>query len=77
MHISLAAETLFFIGSFPVTNAILTSWIVTLILIVSAILTGLNYKRLPSGLQNLWEMAYETIENLAISVAGEKGKSKE
>ncbi|MBI3887933.1 F0F1 ATP synthase subunit A [Candidatus Microgenomates bacterium] len=75
MHISLAAETLFFIGQFPVTNSILTSWIVTLILIVTGILTGLNYKKLPSGLQTIWEMAYEAIEDFAVSVAGEKGKN--
>lgn len=74
MHISLAAETLFFIGAFPVTNAILTSWLVSLTLVSLAVLIGLNFKKIPSGLQQLFEMVYETIEDLAVSIAGEKGR---
>lgn len=74
MEISLAGQTLFHIGVFPVTNTILTSWIVTLFLIVSGIVVGLNFKKLPSGIQQFWEMIYETLEDLAVGIAGEKGK---
>lgn len=74
MHISLAAQTLFYIGSFPVTNAILTSWIVTAILIVIGVLVGLNFKKIPSTVQQLLEMVYEMIEDLAVSIGGEAGK---
>lgn len=75
MHISLAGEILFYIGQFPVTNAILTSWIVTLFLIVAGTLVGLSFKKIPSVFQQLFEMIYEMIEDLAVSIAGEKGKN--
>lgn len=66
MHISLAAQTLFFIGSFPVTNAILTSWLVSLTLILVALTSRGRF---------LLEMVYEGIEDLAVSIAGEKGRN--
>lgn len=75
MHISLAAQTLFYVGQFPVTNAILTSWIVTLFLIVAGVTVGLGYKKIPSVVQQLFEMVYEMIEDLAVSIGGEKGKT--
>lgn len=74
MHISLAAQTLFYLGSFPVTNAILTSWIVTLLLIIVGVFVGLRFQRLPGGVQQFLEMAYEMVEDLAVSMSGEKGK---
>ena len=74
MHISLAAETLFKIGSFPVTNSIFTSWLVSLVLIILGTVVGLRYQRLPHGLQQLFELVYGGVEDLAISISGEKGK---
>ncbi len=74
MHISLAAETLFYLGKFPVTNAILTSWLVTGVLILVAFLVGKTFKKHPSGVQQLLEMVYAEIESLAVGIAGEKGK---
>jgi F-type H+-transporting ATPase subunit a len=74
MEISLAGEKLFNIGFFTVTNTILTSWIVTGIILLSGLSVGLNYKKLPMGVQELWELVYEYLEDLAISIAGEKGK---
>jgi F-type H+-transporting ATPase subunit a len=75
MHISLAAETLFHLGSFPVTNSLLTSTIATLLLVVAAIITGIFYKKLPNKLQSIFEMVYEMFENLALDVIGEKGRT--
>jgi len=74
MHISLTAQTLFMIGSFPVTNSLLTSWFVILVLIISAVIVGTKFQKLPSGLQQLFELVYEMVEDLAVSISGEKGK---
>jgi F-type H+-transporting ATPase subunit a len=71
---SLAGQKLFNIGFFPVTNSILTSWITLVILLVSGITVGLTYKKLPQGVQQLWEMCYEFLEDLAVGIAGEKGR---
>jgi F-type H+-transporting ATPase subunit a len=35
---------------------------------------GLRYKKLPSGLQHIFEMAYEAFDDLAVGIIGEKGK---
>jgi len=74
MHISLAAEILFHIGPLPVTNSFLTSLIATAILIILAIIVGFTYQKLPKGIQQFFEIAYETFENMAIEIIGEKGK---
>lgn len=74
MHISLAAELLFKIGSFPVTNSFLTSVVVSLALAITGIVVGLRFTRLPSGIQQLFELIYGMIEDLAVSISGEKGR---
>lgn len=74
MHISLAAEPLFSLGPLVVTNSLLTSWLVVSILIIVGLVVGLRFQKLPGVLQQIVEMVYETIEDLAVSVAGEKGR---
>ena len=74
MEISLAGQTLFNIGFFPVTNTILTSWIVTVLILICGVFVGIKYKKLPAGFQQFWEMIYEYLEELAVSIAGEKGR---
>lgn len=48
-HISLAAETLFRIGPMPVTNALVTTWLVMAILIVLAISVNRSVKMVPGN----------------------------
>lgn len=74
MHISLAAETLFHIGIVPITNSFITSMISVIILITLGLIVGLKYQKLPNGLQNIFEMAYESFEGLATGIIGEKGR---
>lgn len=74
MHISLAAQTLFYIGNFPVTNSVLTVWIVSAILILVALIVGGAYQKLPGGAQSVLEMVYGYLEDLAVSIGGEKAR---
>lgn len=53
------AELLFSIGPIPVTNSIFTAWIVILILVLFAYLSTRNMRRIPSGVQNFWELVVE------------------
>ncbi|MBI4037850.1 F0F1 ATP synthase subunit A [Candidatus Curtissbacteria bacterium] len=73
-HVALAAEKLFSIGPFPVTNSVLTTWIVTIILIAFAFLATKNAALAPKGLQNIAEIAFEALEGLVSSIAGDKTK---
>lgn len=68
-HIVLAPEILGYYGTFPITNTLLVSWIVMVILIVVSLLTTWKIKVIPSGLQNFFEMiieaGYQTVQDLA------------
>src|SRR3989344_9004398 len=73
-HVALAAEKLFSIGPFPVTNSILTTWIVTLLLIAFAFFATKKIEAVPKTLQNIAEAMVESFQDLVSSVAGEKTK---
>ena len=78
--VSLAAEPVFHIGSFAITNSLLTTWLVMILLVVLALLAtrripkdtsaASNADLVPSGLQNVFEMVVEALYNLTRSVAG-------
>jgi len=73
--IRIAPDTIFTIGSFPVSNTLLATWITIVILVVLFFLATRNQKMIPSGLQNLVEWAVELLLGLVESVAGKtKGK---
>jgi F-type H+-transporting ATPase subunit a len=80
-EVSLAAEPIFHIGSFAVTNSLLTSWLIMLLLIVLSLLVT---RRMPknletaneaelvpqSGLQNAVEMIVEGFYGMARNIGG-------
>lgn len=78
--VSLAAEPVFHIGSFTITNSLLTGWIIMILLILLALLAtrrmpknldqAANQELVPSGLQNFMEMVIEALYNMAKSIAG-------
>ena len=56
-HISLAAETLWTIaGTFPITNALLTTYLVMAILIIFSIAATRQLSLVPTGLQSIAEL---------------------
>lgn len=61
IHIRLAAEKLTEIAGIPVTNAILTSWIVTFLLIGGAFLLSRNVRLVPGKVQILVESVFEYV----------------
>jgi len=76
MEISLAAEKIGHIGSFPITNSVLTSWIGAIILIVISLLASRKMKLIPSGWQNIFEMVIEFLYNTANSVIGDEKQTR-
>lgn len=74
MEVALAAEKLFSIGPIPITNTILTTWIVTAILIAFAFFSTRKITPIPQGLQNFAEVAIDSLQELVSSVAAEKTK---
>lgn len=79
IHISLNAETLFHIGSLPVTNSMFTSLLVSLMLLIFAIIfrTKFNARSIrPTGIQNFAEWLVEVLFGLVYSVTGDLKKSR-
>ncbi len=75
MHISLAAEPLFHVGFFTVTNSLLASFLGSLLLIIVAFVIHNKLKNSPSFLlQNILEIVVDYMDNLAVSVGGEKAR---
>jgi F-type H+-transporting ATPase subunit a len=64
------------IGSvFPISNTLLTTWIVMILIALLAYLSTRNMSLVPSGLQNIMEMLIEYLAGLSESVAGpERGR---
>jgi F-type H+-transporting ATPase subunit a len=72
MEVSIAAENLFHIGSFPVTNALIMTLIVSLFVVVLAFLLRGKLKPVPTGLQNVAEALIETLWNFTQDVTQDK-----
>jgi F-type H+-transporting ATPase subunit a len=53
------AEVIFHFLGLPVTNSILTAWVVIAILVLFAYFSTRNMKSIPSGAQNFWELIIE------------------
>ncbi len=69
---TLYAEPIFNIGSFPVTNALFTSWIVVLIIFVIAVIIRSKIREIPRGIQNFFEIVIEGALNLCDQVTNDR-----
>lgn len=74
MEVTLAAEKLFQIGPLPITNTVLTTWIVTAILLAFAFFATRRITKVPQGLQNVAEAMIEAFQDLVSSIAPDKTK---
>jgi F-type H+-transporting ATPase subunit a len=67
-----AAQALFKIGPLPVTNSMVTSWVVALILIIAIRLAIMRPKLIPSRAQAIVENLVEGVLNLISPIVGKK-----
>ena len=74
MHISLAAEPLFHLGGFTVTNSLLVSLVVSFLMIVFAFFFSPKIEKLPSKLQAILEVVFEYLIDLTESIAGKNAR---
>jgi len=73
-EIVLAAEHVFDIFGFPITNTMLATWLTMLVLIIVSLLATRDMKLIPTGLQNLVEMVMEMFYKFVESIAGDKAR---
>ncbi|MBD3238563.1 MAG: F0F1 ATP synthase subunit A [Candidatus Moranbacteria bacterium] len=76
MHISLAADKVFELGGLPITNTMITVWVVMAMVLVGAYLVGRNIQSVPRGMQNVAELILEGLYNYYNSVFQDKKKTK-
>lgn len=76
LNISLRAEEIFHIGSFPVTNATLLAFIVLILLTVLSITLRNKLKMVPGMLQNIFEVMIEGALDMMDSVLGNRKTSE-
>lgn len=69
-HISLAAEIITRIGGLPISNALITTWLVMGILIVFSYLATRNMQIVPSRMQSITEMLVGGLYDFFHSVTG-------
>jgi len=72
LHIALAAERLFTVWGIPITNTLLTQWVVMVILIVVAVAAGRRPKLIPGKLQNFFELLFDFALNYMEQVLGSR-----
>ncbi len=75
-HIELAAEKLFYIYGFPVTNTLLIGWIVVGILVFISISIYKRVSLVPTFLQNILEIVIEKFVDTMEGLFGSKEKAE-
>lgn len=78
IHISLSAEPIYYIGSFPITNSMFTSLIISGLIIVFAVLANRALKKTdkPNGLQNVAEFIVESFFHFCQTITGDLKKAQ-
>jgi F-type H+-transporting ATPase subunit a len=73
---TLFAEPIFKVGGFTVTNSLINSFFVGVVLVLLLILAGRKAKTIPRGLQNLMEMILEEALDFTDSITGSRKKTE-
>ena len=57
--VTIYAEPIFHVGSFQITNSLLTSWLAVLVVLGLTLAIRLKLKKIPGILQNMFEVVLE------------------
>ena len=77
MHVSLTAEKIFDLGPLPVTNSLLTTWVVLILVAIFAVIFRIRLKKNPTGLQNIVEIVIEGFHELIESVTNNAKQARQ
>ena len=70
--ITLFAEPIFHFGNFTVTNSLLTSWVVVIIIIILSFILRSKLKTIPGKVQNVFEIVVEGALDLCDQVTNDR-----
>jgi F-type H+-transporting ATPase subunit a len=72
---TLFAEPIFHVGSFPVTNSLMNSWIVVLIVLILSLVIKSKIRQIPRGIQNIFEYVIDMFLGMFDSITGSRERS--
>lgn len=75
-HIEIAAEKILTVAGFPITNTLLTSWMVLIILLCATFIVFRKLSLVPPALQNVLEFFIEAFLGLMDGVFGSREKAE-
>jgi F-type H+-transporting ATPase subunit a len=70
----IAPEVVFSVGSFTITNSIVTTWIIGAIILVLAVALTRGLHLVPTPIQNAVEWIYESLANFVVSLGGPEAR---
>jgi F-type H+-transporting ATPase subunit a len=73
--VTLFAEPIFHLGNFTITNALLTSWVVVILIIFISLLLRRKTKEVPGKLQSVFEMTVEGALGMCDQVTNDRALS--
>ena len=76
MNISIAAETLFFWGTIPITNSIIIAFVISIALMLFVMIVGGKFKEAPQGIQNFLELVIDGMYDFVNSITHDRTKSR-
>ncbi len=74
---TLYAEPIFYVGDFPVTNSLVTSWLAVFLIIILAIVIRLKLKKIPKVFQSIVEMIIDGALDMMDLVTNDRKKSEQ
>lgn len=72
---TLYSEQVFTIHNFPITNSLLNTWLVVLIIVIFGLFIRTRIKLVPRGLQNMVEAVIDMLLDVFDSVTGSRAKT--
>ena len=76
MSVSLAAEPIAHLGSFPITNSMVNAWIGVIFFVIVAAIASRRKGLVPKGIHNFFEAVVEFLINEVQKVTGDRARAK-
>jgi F-type H+-transporting ATPase subunit a len=73
---SLTPEVIAMVGNFPITNSLLVTMLISVLIIIGALIIKKQMKEKPNGFQNIIEMVFEGLLDLVDSVTGNREQTR-
>src|SRR3989344_3299233 len=71
-EVTIYAEPIFHIGNFTITNALITSWLAVIVILIISLALRLQLKKVPGKIQHIFEIVLEGALSLVDQVTNDR-----